>query len=126
MSSKILNPTRLPRKTKALKADRTVHRITFNPSSAKSGETLYVTMPKLGEGMVFVPYSTFLRFNLTIEMGQANNTLVQNVGRNLVQNFKVIFGGKTIADVERADLFGAYHDMVTCEEDMMMGITQAL
>ena len=80
-------------------------------------------MPKLGEGMVFVPYSTFLLFNLTIEMGQANNTVVQNVGRNLVKNFKVIFGGKTISDVERADLYGAYHDMVTCEEDMMMGIT---
>ena len=123
MSSNILDPRRLPRKTKALKADRTVHRITFNPSSAKSGETLYITMPKLGEGMVFVPYSTFLRFNLTIEMGQVNNTVVQNVGRNLVQNFKVVFGGKTIADVERADLYGAYHDMVTCEEDMMMGLT---
>ena len=56
-------------------------------------------------------------------MGQENNTVVQNVGRNLVKNFKVIFGGKTVADVERADLYGAYHDMVTCEEDMMMGIT---
>ena len=123
MSSDILDPRRLPRKTKALKADRTVHRITFNPSSAKSGVTLYITMPKLGEGMVFVPYSTFLRFNLAIEMVQANNTLVQNVGRNLVKNSKVIFGGKTIADVERADLYGAFHDMVACEEDMMMGIT---
>ena len=56
-------------------------------------------------------------------MGQVNNTVVQNVGRNMVQNFKVIFGGKTVADVERADLYGAYHEMVTCEEDMMMGIT---
>ena len=121
MSSDILDLRRLPRKTKAFKADRTVHTITFNPSSAKSGETLY--MPKLGEGMVFVPYSTFLRFNLTIEMGQANNTVVHNVGRNLVSNFKVIFGGKTIADVERADFYGAFHDMVACEEDMMMGIT---
>ena len=123
MSSDILDPRRLPRKTKALKADRTVHRITFNPSSAKSGETLYVTMPKLPEGMVFVPYSTFLWFNLTIETGQANNIVVQNVGRNLVSNFKVIFGGKTIADVERADLYGAFHDMVACEQDMMMGLT---
>ena len=77
-------------------------------------------MPKLAEGVVLVPYSTFLRFNLTIVMGQANNTVMQNVGRNLVQNFKVIFGGKTIADVERADLYGAYHDIVTCEEDMMI------
>ena len=56
-------------------------------------------------------------------MGQANNTVVQNVGRNLVSNFKVIFGGKTIADVDRADLYGAFHDMVACEEDMRMGIT---
>ena len=87
MSSDILDPRRLPRKTKALKADRTVHRITFNPSSAKPGETLYVMMPKLGEGMVFVPYSKFLRFNLTIEMGEVRNTVVQNVGRNLVKHF---------------------------------------
>ena len=56
-------------------------------------------------------------------MGQANNTLVQNVGRILMKNFKVIFGGKTIAEVERADLYGGYHDMVTFEQDMMMGIT---
>ena len=62
MSSDILDPRRLPPKTKALKADRTIDRITFNLSSTKPGETLYVTMPKLGEGMVFVPYSTFLRF----------------------------------------------------------------
>ena len=40
-----------------------------------------------------------------------------------MKNFKVIFGGKTIADVEMADLYGAFHDVVTCEEDMMMGIT---
>ena len=33
----------------AMKAERTVKEITFNPSSANPGETLYVSVPKLLE-----------------------------------------------------------------------------
>ena len=52
-----------------MKAERTAHRTTFIPSSAKPGETLYVDVPRLGENMVFVPKSMFLRFNVKIDNG---------------------------------------------------------
>ena len=44
-------PSLLPSHSKkvlgAMKAERTVKRITFNPTSANPGETLYVSVPKL-------------------------------------------------------------------------------
>ena len=39
----------------ALKAERTVKRITFNPTEANPGNTLYVSEPKLNEQEVIVP-----------------------------------------------------------------------
>ena len=120
--SEILDPTRVSKVTKAMKADRTLHRTTFTPSSAKGGETLYINVPRLNENMMFVPRSMFLRFDIEVDKGDADNHLVQNVSRNLVSNMKVIFGGKTIRDTERYDLFHGYHDMLTCEEDIKRGI----
>ena len=79
--------------TKAMKAERTLHRTTFTPSSAKPGETIYIDVPRLQENMVFVPRSMFLRFDIDVAKGDADNHLVQTVTRNLVSNMKVIFGG---------------------------------
>ena len=39
----------------AMKAERTVKRIALNPSEANPGETLYVSVPKLGAQDVLVP-----------------------------------------------------------------------
>ena len=44
----------------AMKAPRAVKRITFNPSEANPGETLYVHVPKLNENEVIVPNSLAL------------------------------------------------------------------
>ena len=67
----------------AMKAERTVKRITFNPTSANPGETLYVSVPKLAENEVIVPGSLALVFdiNLKVTGAHANNYLVQNVSR---------------------------------------------
>ena len=46
----------------AMKAERTVKRITFNPSEANPGETLYVSVPKLSEHEVIVSGSLALVF----------------------------------------------------------------
>ena len=62
-------------KTKnAMKAPRSVKRITFNPSEANPGETLYVYVPKLNKNEV-------LRFDIDLSGGHANNFPVQNVSR---------------------------------------------
>ena len=50
-------------------------------------------------------------------MGHANNTVVNNVGRNLVTRLKVLFGGETLQDTQRYDLFQTYHDLFLPEEE---------
>ena len=67
----------------AMKAERVVKRITFNPTEANPGTTLYVSVPKLNEHEVIVPGSLALLFNIDLSGGHANNYLVQNVSRAL-------------------------------------------
>ena len=59
MDDKLL-PSHNEKTLNAMKAPRTVKRITFNPSKANPGETLYVYVPKLNENEVIVPNSLAL------------------------------------------------------------------
>ena len=93
-----------------LKAESSLNRITLNPSSASPGETLYIHIPKLAENVLIVPGSVYIKFNLNVA-DHANRTLVNNVGRNLVSRLKVMFGGETLQDIQRYDLFQTYHDL---------------
>ncbi len=106
-----LDPTRTPKIPRGLKAERTVHRVTLNPSSASPGETLYVTVPKLSEGVTLVPGSLKVGFELSIGGGQANNKVVNNVGRNVVSRLKVSFAGEILQDTNRYDLLKTYEEL---------------
>ena len=123
MTSNMFNPERVPKIERGLKGARTVHRVTFTPSSANPGDTLRVELPSLSADMVFVPKSLKLRFQLEVDVGKDTNHVVFNVSRNLVDNFSVRFGSHKILDIERYDLYEGYHDLLGVEEDMMMGIT---
>ena len=114
--SEIINPNRVPREPFGLKAESSLNRITFNPSSANPGETISIYIPKLSDNVVIVPGSVKLLFNLKV-VGHANNTLVNNVGRNLVCQLKVSFGGETLQTTERYDLFQTYHDLFLEDRD---------
>ena len=114
--SEIINPNRVPREPFGLKADSSLNRITLNPSSASEGATLYINIPKLTDNVVIVPGSVNLLFDLKIG-GHANNTLVNNVGRNLVEQLKVSFGGEKLQDTDRYDLFQTYHDLFFDDRD---------
>ena len=65
-----------------------------------------------------MPGSVYLRFDLNVQ-GHANNTLVNNVARNLVSRLKVNFGGETLQDTARYDLFKTYEDLFTDREDKL-------
>ena len=114
--SEKINPNRIPRVPLGLKEESILNRITLNPSSANPGETLYINIPKLTENLVIVPGSVSLVFNLNVE-GHENNTLVNNVGSNLVSRLKVLFGGETLQDTQRYDLFQTYHDLFLTDEE---------
>ena len=84
--SERIDPNRMPKEPFGLKAETTLHRTTFTPSSANPGETLYVNIPKLSGNNVIVPNSVRLAFDLVIVDGEANDTVVNNIGRNLVSS----------------------------------------
>ena len=60
--------------------------------------------------MVIVPGSVYITFDISVT-GHKNNTLVNNLGRNLVSRQRVLFGGEIIEDINRFDLFKTYHDL---------------
>ena len=97
----------------AMKAERTVKRITFNPTEANPGETLYVHVPKLAENEVIVAGSLALVFNINLKVtgAHANNYLVQNVSRALVDKFVVKFAASTIQDTDGYDIYKIFEDL---------------
>ena len=110
------NPNMSTSKSFGLKAESTLHRITLNPSSANPGETLYLYIPKLSENKVIVQRSVSLRFDLNVQ-GHAKNTVVNNVARNLVSQFKVKFASETLQDTTRYDLIKTYEDLFTYRDN---------
>lgn len=111
-----LDVNRVYKQAFGLKVEKTIHRVTFTPSSAKPDETLYINIPKLRDNVVIVPNSIGLLFNLSIAKGHANNTVINNLGRNLISRMKVNFG-EILQDTNRYDLFQTYHDLFMTKEE---------
>ena len=114
MDAVTVSPSLLPtfgKKTPlALKADRTKHRVTFNPNKASPGETLRVAVPKLEDGTLLVPNTFALVFDLTVS-GHDNNFLVNNVARELVSQLVVKFAGEKLQDTNALDIYKLYEDL---------------
>ena len=116
-------PSLLPSHSKkvlgAMKAERTVKRITFNPTEAKPGETLYVHVPKLAENEVIVAGSLALVFNINLKVtgAHANNYLVQNVSRALIDKFKVKFAATTIQDTDSYSIYKTFEDLFLSRDE---------
>lgn len=64
-----LDPAHMENILRAMKAERTTKRITFNPSFASAGKTLFVYVPKLPEPGVPVTSSLALRFDIDLSEG---------------------------------------------------------
>ena len=111
-----LSPRRRTKTLLAMKAPRSVKRITFNPSEANSGHRLEVRVPKLNKNEVLVPGSLALRFDIDLSGGHANNYLVQNVSRALVSQQVVKFGGTTLDDIVDFDIYKIFTDLFLPEE----------
>jgi len=112
-----LRPTHREKTIHAMKAERAVKRITFNPSEANPGNTLYVYVPKLNENEVLVPGSLALIFDIDLAGGEANNFLVQNVTRALVDKLVVSFAGRILQDTVGYDIFKTFEDLFLSQEE---------
>ena len=106
-----LLPSHKEKKLRAMKALRTVKRITFNPSEASPGETLYVRVPKLNQNEVIVPNSLAVIFDMDLSGGHANNFLVQNVSRALVEKLVVKFAATVLDETVGYDIYKTFQDL---------------
>jgi len=97
-------------------AEHVVKRITFSCTEAKSGDTLYVSVPKLNVNEVLVPGSLALIFNSDLSGGHANNFLVQNVTRVLVDRLHMKFGGTTLQDMVGYGIYKIFDDLFLSQE----------
>jgi len=99
-----------------MNAERAVKRITFSRTEAKPGDTLYVSVPKLNVNEVLVPGSLALVFDIDLSGGHANNFLVQNVTRALVDRLLVKFGGTTLQDTVGYGIYKIFYDLFFSQE----------
>ena len=112
-----LRPTRSEKTLGALKAERAVKRITFERTEANPQETLYVSVPKLNENEVIVPGSLALRFNIDLSGCHANNFLVNNVGRALVDKLVVKYSGNILQQTVGYDIYRIFEDLFLSQEE---------
>ena len=114
-----LLPSHMEKVLGAMQAERTVKRITFNPTEANPGETLYVSVPKLAANEVIVAGSLALVFNINLKVtgAHANNYLVQNVSRALVDKFVVKFAGTTVQDTDGYDIYKIFEDLFLSKDE---------
>jgi len=93
-----LNPSFTEKTFGAMKAERAIKRITFDRTEASPRATPYVSVPKLNENEVLVPGSLALLFDIDFSRGNANNFLVHNVTRALVDKLRLKLAGAVLQD----------------------------
>ena len=67
-------------------------------------------MPTLEDGVVLVPGSMSLLFNLVVS-GHINNFLVKNVSRALVSSLRLTFAGEELQYTNAFDLYKLFEDL---------------
>ena len=105
-----LNPQRSYRKGFALKGlcQRIIK--TNNTCTIGPGELFTVRFPDLKENQVIIPSTTKLTFNITLVGTDANRTLVENLGRNIIRKLVVKLEGNEIISIDDYDVLYSYYD----------------
>ena len=105
-----LNPQKSYRKGFALKGLHQHIIKTNNPSTIGPGELLTIRFPDLKENQVIIPSTTKLTFNITLAGTDANRTLVDNLGRNIIRKLVVKLEGNEITSIDDYDVLYSYYD----------------
>ena len=78
-----------------------------------------VSVPKLAANEVIVVGSLALVFNINLKLtgAHANNYLVQNVSRALVDKFKVKFASTTVQDTDGYNIYKTFEDLFLSKDE---------
>ena len=121
----LLNTSRINRISLGLKAERQHHVITNNPSSANPKETLYVRIPRLTENTFYIPGTVYLSADVDIS-GNAKNSVVNNLGRNLISKLTVKWGSESILQIDNYNLYATFKDLWLTEEERKNSVFQGI
>ena len=121
-----LNPQRSYRKGFALKGLRQHLIKTNSPSTIRPGELLTVRFPDLKENQVIIPSTTKLTFNITLVGTDANRTLVENLGRNIIRKLVVKLEGNEIISIDDYDVLYSYYDCWKCTNERLNAVFQGV
>lgn len=111
-----VNSYRSKKVSTKFKATRTSHKVTHIPSSAKPGDTLTVTVPKIKDKL-FIPSTFAVMFDMDIVLDPAepgttvNNYPVNNLAANIVSRIVIKINSKSIFDLDYAYLYNTYKDL---------------
>ena len=106
-----LTPARRTRKAMGLKAERSTQQMTIDPATATAWAQVNIKFPQLQTHDVIVPGTTRLAFNIDINSTDVNRTLVNNIGRAIVQKIEVKIGNDTVTILDSSDVFSTYADL---------------
>ena len=106
-----LDPDRSLQSAHGAKVIRQKVVIVNNPSTIGQNEELRVNFPNLGPNDVIVPGTARLAFDIAISSTDATRTLVQNIGRAIVNKITVKISGNQVLSVDDADIIGCFQDM---------------
>ena len=122
-----LDPNRKLRKHKGIKGVRRSIVNTYNPSTIDQGGILSVRFPDLGRDDVIVPGSAKLSFKITLNSDDdANRTIVNNIGRAIVNKLEVKLEGQTVYALNNSDIFHCYQDLWKTKNERDNAVLQGI
>ena len=103
-----LNPYRRLRDPLGVKGVRQSVVVTNNPSTIDQNQQLLVRFPNLGAHDVIVPGTARLAFTVSLTSTDANQTIVQNLGRAIVKKMTIKIPGNEVLSIDDSDVFHCY------------------
>jgi hypothetical protein len=122
-----LDPNRKLRKHKGIKGTRRSIVNTYNPSTIDQGGILSVRFPDLGRHDVIVPGSAKLSFKFALTAdNDANRTIVNNLGRAIVNKLEVKLEGQSVYTLNNSDIFHCYQDLWKTKNERDNAVLQGI
>ena len=106
-----LNPHWCLRERLGVKGVRQTVVVTNNLSTINQNEPLQVHFPNLGAHDVIVPGTARLAFAITLDCTDPNQTLVNNIGRAILQSIKINISGDEVQYINGRDVLHCYLDL---------------
>ena len=112
-----LNPYRKLRKPRGIKGVRRTLFNTHVPNTIDQGGILTVCFPDLSKDDVIVPGTSNISFKIALNStDDANRTIVNNLGRAIVNKLEVKLEGQSIFTLNDSDIFLCYQDLWKTKE----------